>query len=731
MTPPTRLGKYEVRREIGKGSMGVVYEAFDPVIQRRVALKVIRQDEFGQTQGVELSARLRREAQAAGRLSHPGIVAIYDFGEDDTAGGGNVAFIAMEFVEGRELKQLLADGQRLKPQEVVRIVLAVLAALQHAHERGVTHRDIKPANVILLADGTVKLADFGVARIETSELTQAGTIIGTPMYMSPEQILGLAVDGRSDLFSCGVLLYEMLTGAKPFNGSVATVIRQVLEVEPVPPSQADSTLGPRWDALMQRALAKKPEQRFASAREMAAAVQEAAHLDADVTVAAPAVALAAPPEVVVAASGPRWRVVGAAAAVLAAAAAALHLAWPVAAPSVTRMPVAASAPGATAALVVAVPSPASGSASAATQAPALEPLPAASMPIPEVMTAALPTPAQASRPSANASVPVASTRLRTEAKAPVSSARDWAARLDAGRLEATPLPATLNAALRRALDPFDAGDAARLVEFESLLVQQRPPFAYALAVAQGRLVHAWAWGVDGANAGINSRRRCAERHQVVCQVVMVDGALRRQAFFDVARGLGAQPAPAVRAALMQTLADAAPELRREQAARQKSEVARAAPPERVAAPASTASAQAPVAPADWTKARARLREASPRELDAALALLLGAESASERRQLERFQAQIKRLRWKSALAMGVTANGHLAWSYQQGEPRSDWAEERAVSRCAQAAKGGCALVAVNGDYRAGALNDLMGRFGARSQAVVRDAFLRSAVRQFP
>ena len=712
--------------------MGVVFEAFDPVIQRRVALKVIRQDEFGQAQGAELSARLRREAQAAGRLSHPGIVAIYDFGEDDTAGGSNVAFIAMEFVEGRELKQLLADGQRLKPQEVVRIVLAVLAALQHAHERGVTHRDIKPANVILLADGSVKLADFGVARIETSELTQAGTIIGTPMYMSPEQILGLAVDGRSDLFSCGVLLYEMLTGAKPFNGSVATVIRQVLEVEPVPPSQADTTLGPRWDALMQRALAKKPEQRFASAREMAAAVQEAAHLDADVTLAAPAVALAVPPpQVVVAASRPRWRAAAAVAAMLAAVAAALHLAWPVAAPSVTRMPVAASAPGATAALAVAAPSAADGSASAATQALAPQPLPAASMPVPEVMTAALPTATQASRPSANASVPVASTRLRTEAKAPVSSARDWAARLDAGRLEATPLPATLNAALRRALDPFDAGDAARLVEFESLLVQQKPPFAYALAVAQGRLVHAWAWGVDGANAGINSRRRCAERHQVVCQVVMVDGALRRQAFFEVARGLGVQPAPAVRAALMQTLADAVPELRREQAARQKIEVARAAPPERVAAPASTPSALAPVAPADWTKARARLREASPRELNAALVLLLDAESASERRQLERFQAQIKRLRWKSALAMGVTANGHLAWSYQQGEPRTDWAEERAVSRCAQAAKGGCALVAVNGDYRAGALNDLSVRFGARPQDVVRDAFLRSVVRQFP
>jgi predicted Ser/Thr protein kinase len=294
MAAPTRLGKYELRRELGKGSMGVVYEAFDTVIERPVAIKIIRQDEFGVAHTSELAAelitRLRREAQAAGRLNHPGIVSVYDFGEDATVGGGGIAYIAMELVEGRELKELLDGGRRFTPAETVRMLGEVLGALQHAHDRGVTHRDIKPGNVILLADGGVKLADFGIARIERSELTQAGTLIGTPMYMSPEQILGLPVDGRSDLFSCGVLLYELLTGRKPFTGSVTTVIQQVLNVEPEPPSRANARLGTDWDHLLQRALAKKPEDRFASARDMAQALREslARHQDdGTVVMAAP------------------------------------------------------------------------------------------------------------------------------------------------------------------------------------------------------------------------------------------------------------------------------------------------------------------------------------------------------------------------------------------------------------------------------------------------------------
>lgn len=276
MSPPPRLGKYEIRRELGRGSMGVVYEAFDPFIQRRVAIKVIRQDELQPSQMRELLPRLRREAQAAGRLSHPGIVAIYDYGEDETLGGSGVAYIAMELIDGHELKDYLDANHPFTRADIVRIMNEVLAALQHAHERGVTHRDIKPSNVILLRNGSVKVADFGVARLDSSEMTQAGTMIGTPMYMAPEQILGLPVDGRCDLFACGVVLYQFLTGEKPFTGSLTTVMQKVLHMEPVPVTQLNAELAPEWDAVLKKALAKKPEQRFASAQAMAEAVLAAA-----------------------------------------------------------------------------------------------------------------------------------------------------------------------------------------------------------------------------------------------------------------------------------------------------------------------------------------------------------------------------------------------------------------------------------------------------------------------
>ncbi len=738
MTTPKTYGKYQIRHLIGKGSMGVVYEAFDPVIERRVAVKVIRQDDFGATQGADLIARLKREAQAAGRLNHPGIVSIYDFGEETTPDAGCVAFIAMELIEGRELKQQLDAGQRCTPQQAVHIVSAVLAALQHAHERGVTHRDIKPANVMLLADGGVKLADFGVARIEASELTQAGTIIGTPMYMSPEQILGLPVDGRSDLFSCGVLLYELLTATKPFTGSVATVIRQVLEVDPPPPSHADATLGPRWDALMRRALAKKPEQRFASAREMAAALQEVslAPNDADATVAVvirpPPAAVPASPPARAAAADPRrrWHMAGVVAAALVAGGAAYWASRP-GVPNIVRQPVAASAPdpalaaagpAASAVVVVAV---------AAAQ-PLLPPAsPAASPPAAAPVFAPTPPVPAASRALPKTPLPAAAETPRSEAKTPPASPSAWVARLDSSRLEAAPLPATLSAALRRLLDPFDAGDAARLIEFEALLAKQKPPFAYAIAVSQGRLVHAWASGSDVAAAAASARRRCTDRHLVFCQPVLVDGAFRRKAFFEVARELGVEPPAAVRSAWMQTLAEAMPDIRRDEAARQKAESARAAPPERSAQPASSPAVQVPAAQTEWSKARARLRDSGARDLNAALAILLGVEAVSEGQQLERFQAQIKRLRWKSALAMGASPGGHLAWHYVQGESRAEWAEERAVSLCSPRARGGCAVVSVNGDYRTAAMNEVAARLGSRPQASVREAFLKSIPGQFP
>ncbi len=326
---------------------------------------------------------------------------------------------------------------------------------------------------------------------------------------------------------------------------------------------------------------------------------------------------------------------------------------------------------------------------------------------------------------------------------PPANAGDWAARLEPGRLEAAPLPTTLTAGLRRLLDPFDAADAARLIEFEALLTRQKPPFAYAIAVSQGRLVHAWAAGADAAAATGSARRRCAERYLVICQPVLVDGAFRRRSFFDVARALGSQPPRVVRSAWMQSVADAAVEIRREEAARQKVESARAAAPERTLplapAPAASPAVQAPAqmpalmpaAQAEWIRARTRLRDSGPRELAPALAMLLGAEAAAERQQLEHLQDRVRKLRWKSALAMGESQSGQIALSYVQGQSRTDWAEERALATCSPKARGGCVVVSVNGDYRPAAMNEIANRLGTLPQARVREGFLRSVRREFP
>jgi predicted Ser/Thr protein kinase len=767
--PPERLGKYLIRREIGKGSMGVVYEAFDPVIERRVAVKMIRPDDFGTVQGADLVVRLKREAQAAGRLNHPGIVAIHDFGEGDGA-----AFIAMEYVEGRELRDLLDAGRRFTPRESVRIVGAALAALQHAHERGVTHRDIKPANVILLPDGAVKIADFGVARIEHSELTQAGTIIGTPMYMSPEQILGLPVDGRSDLFSCGVLLYELLTGTKPFVGSVATVIRQVLDVDPPPPSRADATLGPRWDALMRQALAKKPEHRFGSAREMAVALERTVNAidddDADATIARPAAVRHAPPvrpdatmargSAGAAGSPPRRSVRALSiAAGTVAATGALILAWRFAstpavqpAPALTAAPAAASAPAGSGASTLPVVAVAAQDAARSTDAPTpvAAPTPLPSPPAPPAPTmpadhgsrmavapraasapSAKPAPVETPRPAKAELKPAPS-----PASAPVPAPNEWAARLDPARLEAAPVPTTLSAAARRILDPVDAGDAARLIEFDAQLARQEPPFAYAIGVSQGRLVHAWSTGADAAAAAAAARRRCSEIQAQGCMTVYVDGLLRRRAFFDVARGLGAQPPRAVRSAWMQSVTDATRDLRTAVAAAPSPPAASAPAPAPAPAPVPRPAAQPPAASAvapqenEWSKARSRLRDAQPGTLAAALALLLDAETPADRERLDRLQTAVKRLRWKSALAVGVNASGHLVWRFVEAQPRNEWAEDRVMQLCSPNVKDGCVVVAANGDFRPAALVTVAGRFGARPQAEVRDAFLRSVDKQF-
>jgi len=266
------IGKYEIRRELGRGAMGVVYEGYDPAIKRLVALKTIRADQLAGENAEAMIARFRREAQAAGRLNHPNIVSIYDFGED-----GAISYIAMELIKGRELKECFESNERFRLADIVRIMGQILGALGYSHRQGVVHRDVKPANIFLLPDAAVKVADFGIAHLESSNLTQVGTVIGTPSYMSPEQIMGLPVDGRSDLFSAGVILYQFLTGERPFAGSTATTTMQkVLKEDPLAPSTLNVQLPPALDAVVRKALAKRMEDRFQTAQEFADALDTAA-----------------------------------------------------------------------------------------------------------------------------------------------------------------------------------------------------------------------------------------------------------------------------------------------------------------------------------------------------------------------------------------------------------------------------------------------------------------------
>ena len=275
------FGKYEIRGRLGAGAMGTVFDAFDPVIERRAALKTVRRPETNDAEGQEAMARFKREAQAAGRLNHPNIVAVYDYGED----AGN-AWIAMELVEGGTLKDPLDRGERFPLPQVVRLMDQVLAALDYSHKRGVVHRDIKPANIMLTTDGSVKIADFGIARIENSSMTQVGTIMGTPAYMAPEQLRGEAVDSRADIWAAGVVLYQLLTGEKPFAGGYSSVQHKALNTEPTPPSALTVTAPKAFDGVIGRAMAKRPEDRFATAGAFAEALREA--------VAAPVPAAAQP-----------------------------------------------------------------------------------------------------------------------------------------------------------------------------------------------------------------------------------------------------------------------------------------------------------------------------------------------------------------------------------------------------------------------------------------------------
>ena len=246
--------------------MGVVYKAVDPVIGRTVAVKTIRLSEEGTgLSRPELLTRFQTEARAAGLLTHPNIVVVFDAGEED-----GLYYITMELVEGKSLQALLDDGHAFPLPRTLRIMEQTCSALQFAHERNVIHRDIKPANLMLTADDTVKVTDFGTAKIlQFGTVQQTAHVMGTPSYMSPEQVKGRAVDGRSDIFSLGVMLYEMVTTEKPFPGqNITTVIYKIVNEDPVPPRQINPTIHPGISAVVMRALEKEPDQRYQNCREM-------------------------------------------------------------------------------------------------------------------------------------------------------------------------------------------------------------------------------------------------------------------------------------------------------------------------------------------------------------------------------------------------------------------------------------------------------------------------------
>jgi serine/threonine protein kinase len=267
-----RIGRYKIVRELGRGAMGVVYLATDPTIGRSVAIKTIR---LGEVSDAEERSRLRerlfREARSAGVLSHPGIVTIYDMEAQD-----DIAYIAMEYVNGPTLDQLIS-GKPLPPDRMFSILGQAAVALDYAHQKGIVHRDIKPANIMVTEDGLSKITDFGIAKISTSEqFTMTGAIVGTPHYMAPEQVQGLAVDGRADQFSLAVIAFEMLTGEKPFTGDqLTTVVYRIVAEEPVPAHRLNSTLNQQITNVLRRALAKKPDARYPNCQKFVDALEAA------------------------------------------------------------------------------------------------------------------------------------------------------------------------------------------------------------------------------------------------------------------------------------------------------------------------------------------------------------------------------------------------------------------------------------------------------------------------
>ncbi len=261
----SQLGRYEVESEIGQGAMGIVYKAKDPLIDRVVAIKTINLS-LADDEKEEYEGRFYQEAKAAGRLSHPNIVTVFDVGKS-----GDIAYIAMEFLQGRELRDILNDGKRLPVEQSLDIVVQVAQGLSYAHEHNIVHRDVKPSNIMVVRDGHVKITDFGIARMESASVrTQTGMVLGSPKYMSPEQVTGKQIDQRSDIFSLGVMLYEMLTGQVPFTGGhVNAIMYQILNTVPPPPGALNPEVPGMLNFIVAKALAKEVADRYQDAKAFA------------------------------------------------------------------------------------------------------------------------------------------------------------------------------------------------------------------------------------------------------------------------------------------------------------------------------------------------------------------------------------------------------------------------------------------------------------------------------
>jgi serine/threonine-protein kinase len=272
MEQPQTLGRYQIKGVLGKGAMGLVYDGLDPGLNRRVAIKTILVKQLDEETARMYSKRFEREVRAVARLNHRNIVQVYDFGSE-----GEMAFIVMEYIQGKELKDYFDAGERFDVATAFRLMTELLGALEFAHEAGIIHRDIKPANIMVDAEGRAKLTDFGVARVtdpggEQGEATQTGAVVGTPAYMSPEQIQGQPIDHRTDIFSAGIIFYQFLTGQKPFEGTQWALAKKIIQDDPAKPSTI-VRVPPEIDRVVARALAKDPDHRFQSAGSFAAALK--------------------------------------------------------------------------------------------------------------------------------------------------------------------------------------------------------------------------------------------------------------------------------------------------------------------------------------------------------------------------------------------------------------------------------------------------------------------------